>query len=265
MPVLKNGQQISLTELIRGISGDFRQTGGVRGKYRGNRAEQKGRHRGYILSGKLKVNAVDFPATLRTAALRGRKDADTLHIRVEDIRYKRYIGMEKTGVLFVVDASRSQGAQRRLAFAKGAVFSLLNQVYVRRDRAGMVIFGDKKASLVLPLTKSVEYAAQKLRVLPASGNTPLAMGLRLALRIMEQECRKDNALQPLIVLITDGKANYDEREGNPFELALEAAKQIREAKIPTVVIDTETGVFRLGLAKKLSDVMGAGCSYLELK
>lgn len=256
--MLYGGSQISLTELLREMMQQDRNRkwkAGMRGKHSGNGAGITGRHCGSVMEGSIPENKVDFMATLRAAAFNGPDKENKVRIRAQDIRYKRYIGREKMGVLFVVDASRSQGAQKRLAFAKGAVLSLLKQVYTRRDQAGLIIFGNRQARLVLPFTRSVEYAGKMLETLPASGNTPLAMGLRKALETAEEGRRKDVYLNPVIVVITDGKANYDERGGNPLDCAMEAAAAIKEAGIPAVVIDTEKGIFSLGLAKKLAEEM----------
>lgn len=54
----------------------------------------------------------------------------------------------------MVDASRSQGAKECLAFAKGSVMAILEQAYAKRDKVGMILFGDKKAELVLPIQKA---------------------------------------------------------------------------------------------------------------
>ena len=98
----------------------------------------------------------------------------------EDLRMKRYRNKKHSTVLFVVDASRSQGANKRLAFAKSAVMAMLEKAYCDRDRVGLILFGDKHATVKLPFTKSVDVAAENMRELKAKGNTPLAMGLRLA-------------------------------------------------------------------------------------
>lgn len=268
VPVLYGGKPISLTALLSEMRQENR-TGirkmGIRGKQAGSRSGNTGRHCGYTIAGNIPDDKVDFVATLRTAAFHRLGEENAGHkfrIHAQDIRYKRYIGKEKMGFLFVVDASRSQGAQKRLSFAKGAILSLLKEVYCRRDQAGLIIFGNRQARLVLPFTRSVEYAGKMLEHLPASGNTPLAMGLRKALETAQEERRKDAYLNPVIVVITDGKANYDEWTGNPLDLALEAAVAIQEAGIAAVVIDTEKGIFSLGLAKKLADKMGA--RYLSL-
>lgn len=294
-PVLENGQRIELVRLLcemaDAVSQEQKNSGG--GKRKSRLRGERGRHRGYTLSGRLSEDKLDVVATLRAAALhcgvdntawktggaacergwdrdpqagqacarQGGNAPRAVEIRQSDLRYARLIFRERTRVLFVVDASRSQGARKRLAFAKGAILSLLRQIYYRRDYAGLVIFGDCRAQLALPFTRSVEYAAKRLQDLPAAGNTPLGMGLRKALEVASDA--GEGAENVLLVVITDGKANYDEKEGNPFSLAMEAAGRIRELKIPAVLIDTERSAFNLGLAKKLAEKMGARYLLME--
>lgn len=112
------------------------------------------------------------------------------------------------------------------------------------------------------MTKSVDFAAACLKKLPASGNTPLGMGLRKALEVFKLEKKRSGDFTPLLILLTDGKANFDTKKGNPTELAIQAAKQIKKAEIPAIVIDTEKSIFSLGLAKKIADAMNA--KYLSL-
>lgn len=259
-----------LEELLRELAGktSAERNGTGQGKRKGRLPKRQGIHRGYTLSGKVPEDPVDFSATLRAAAphqkaLREDRDCqNAVILQPGYLRYRRFANREKTGILFVVDGSRSQGANQRLAFAKGALLSLLEQAYCRRDHVGLIVFGDKKAQLVLPFTRSVEFAAKKLEGLTAAGNTPLAMGMRKAIAAAAAGKQKSAFGDVLLVVVTDGRANYDVREGKPFALALEAAEQIRLAQLPAVVIDTDRGPFRLGMAKKLAERMDA--RYLSL-
>lgn len=279
--MLYQKKPVSLTKMIHAIAWtDLR----GRRNHSGNKASQErhtGRRRGYVLTedgGKgLLVSEMDLIGTIRTAApwqiVRQSEIVDmnqgesglALEIHRGDICRKRYVSKPKIGVLFVVDASRSQGAQKRLAFAKGAVLSLLKQVYSERYQAGLIIFGHRRAELVLPFTKSVEYAAKSLRSIPAVGNTPLAMGIRKAIETIEMEKKKDEELYPMVVLITDGQGNYDVNEGDPMELAFQAAKKMKDAKVASVVIDTERQSDMISPAKQLAEEMGALYLTLESK
>ena len=74
--------------------------------------------------------------------------------------------------MFVVDASGSMGAQRRMVAVKGAIMSLLLDAYQRRDRVGMISFRGTSASLVLPPTNSVDLAQVHLQEMPTGGAHP---------------------------------------------------------------------------------------------
>lgn len=63
--------------------------------------------------------------------------------------------------------------------------------------------------------------------LKARGNTPLAMGIRKALKVLEAEKRKNPEETGILVMLTDGKANFDTREGKPWSLALKAAEELK--------------------------------------
>lgn len=178
-----------------------------------------------------------------------------VHLTLSDLRKKERREKKELAILFAVDASRSQGAKHRLAYAKGTVLSLLEQAYVLRAKVGLITFGDSQSRLVLPLTKSVELARKNLISLPAAGNTPVGMGLRLSGKIFLAEKKKHPDIQPLLILLTDGKANFDELPGNPFELAMNEARTLKKEGIPSIIIDTERGFFNMGLAEKLADAM----------
>ena len=131
--------------------------------------------------------------------------------------------------------------------------AMLSKAYSDSDRVGMVVFGDKKAQQILPFTKSVDFAAAKMTELKAKGNTPLSMGIRLAVNTMENDRRKYPEDMHIIVLLTDGKSNYDILAGKNTKLVVNAAEQVKKSKIPMLVIDTEKSIFGMGLAKQIAD------------
>lgn len=181
---------------------------------------------------------------------------------LSEIRLKRYREKHQTSILFVVDASRSQGSHERLAFVKGAVLAILQQAYTKRDKVGVIVFGDRQAQVALPLTKSVDFAAKQMEQLAAKGNTPLAQGIRLAVTTMEQDMRKYPENLHLMVLLTDGKCNYDTQKGQPLKLVMEAAGELKEKHLSVLVVDTESSVFGMGLAKKIA--AAADGEYVEM-
>ena len=181
-----------------------------------------------------------------------------------DVREK--IRETKTGslILFVVDASGSMGAQRRMVAVKGAILSLLLDAYQRRDRVALISFRGTGADLLLPPTNSVDLAQLYLQDMPTGGRTPLSRGLHLTLETLETERLKDRDVLPLVLLLSDGRANVslDGGASQPAEESRGLASIFQEMRIPSVVIDTELDFIKLGLARTLAEAMGA--RYLKL-
>ena len=216
-----------------------------------------------------KATGLALDATLRAAAphqmsRRERTDSsNAVLIEPQDIRDKVRESKSGSLVLFVVDASGSMGAQRRMVAVKGAVMSLLLDAYQRRDRVGMISFRGTSASLLLPPTNSVDLAQVHLQEMPTGGRTPLSSGLFKALEIIESERIKDRDVMPLVVLLSDGRGNVAIGSDSPLDEAYSAAGIIGEDKIPSVVVDTESGFIKLGMVQPVADAMGA--QYLKLE
>ncbi|AKZ63602.1 magnesium chelatase [Herbaspirillum hiltneri N3] len=207
-------------------------------------------------------------ATLRSAVLRnaaqggeGRGEGAVLQLQAGDLHGKVKAGKTANLILFVVDASGSMAAQRRMEAVKGAVLALLTDVYQRRDQVAVIGFRGDKASLLLAPTRSVDLAEQGLRELPTGGRTPLPHALQLALQTLEQS---SGVAPPLLVLLSDGKGNVAlENGGDPWRESLALADQLAARGTPALVLDTETGYVRLGRAAQLAQALGAECMTLE--
>lgn len=172
-----------------------------------------------------------------------------------DLRVRRREMPAGQCILFVVDASGSMAAERRMAVAKGAVRNMLLDAYQRRDRVGLIVFRGARAELVLPPTDSVELAERRLRALPTGGRTPLADGLRLAANTLRRP--EYAGRSPLIVVLSDGRANVSLTGAAPLEDAHAQARALRDAGVRALVLDSEAGGTRLGLARQLAVELGA--------
>ena len=214
-------------------------------------------------------------ATLRAAAphqesRRQSAESGSAALLIEPWDVREKVRETNTGslILFVVDASGSMGAQRRMVAVKGAVMSLLLDAYQRRDRVGLIAFRGTGAALLLPPTGSVEMAQWCLQEMPTGGRTPLARALYVAMETLETERLKDRDVLPLLVLLSDGRANVSLSGDQLTQLAAgdtesqNLARTIAEAKIPAVVVDTEQDFIKLGLAFGISEAMSA--RYIKL-
>ena len=128
-----------------------------------------------------------LPATVRAAAphqrARGRTGAGCCCDR-GDLRHAEREGREGNLVLFVVDASGSMAARKRMAAVKGAVLSLLRDAYQRRDKVGLVTFRGDRRRAGAAADVRVPTAAARLAGLRTGGRTPLAAGLLRAREVL---------------------------------------------------------------------------------
>ncbi|MGW4072699.1 putative cobaltochelatase [Streptomyces asiaticus] len=217
------------------------------------------------------LSALHLSATVRAAAphqlARGRRGPGLL-VRRDDLREAVREGREGNLVLFVVDASGSMAARKRMSAIKGAVLSLLLDAYQRRDKVGLITFRGADAELALPPTSSVDTAAARLERLPTGGRTPLAAGLLKAREVLRVERLRDPARRPLLVVVTDGRATEARRSGGPtpVERAGRAARMLAGDGVASVVVDCEAGPVRLGLAGALArELRGTPVTLDELR
>ncbi|MCZ7413580.1 MULTISPECIES: putative cobaltochelatase [unclassified Streptomyces] len=209
------------------------------------------------------LGKLHLAATVQAAAphqrSRGRGGPGLL-VRRDDLREAVREGRESNLVLFVVDASGSMAARRRMGAVKGAVLSLLLDAYQRRDKVGLVTFRRGDAEVVLPPTSSVDTAAARLESLPTGGRTPLASGLLTAREVLRVERLRDPSRRPLLVAVTDGRATGGVE---PVARARRAARLLAAEGTASVVVDCETGPVRLGLAGELARDLAAPAVTLE--
>jgi len=177
--------------------------------------------------------------TVRKAERVVRARSRRIEVRAEDFRIKKFVKRRESTIVFCVDASGSV-AFHRLGEAKGAVELLLGEAYAARTFASLIAFRGQRAELLLPPSRSLTRAKSILSALPGGGGTPLSAGIEAAVQTAIAERAKGR--EPLIVLLTDGRANIanDGATARPraFAEALMAAKTIAAQGLSAVFVDT---------------------------
>ena len=184
------------------------------------------------------------------------QEAKGLSIVIKPQDYRRKAREKRIGAyqLFVVDASGSMAARHRMEATKSAILSLLRDSYIHRDSVGLIAFRKESAEVLLPFTHSVERAERLLASMPTGGKTPLAHGLRMAYTMCDRLLRVHRAERIQIICITDGRATSGDSE-DPVAEAKQWARILGTLPVDCIVIDTETGFIKLGLAKELCKLM----------
>ncbi len=211
------------------------------------------------------VTDIALVPTLRAAApyqIHRRRPDMAIVLESSDFREKVRVSKNGTTLLFLVDASGSMGARRRMVAVKGAILSLLKDAYQKRDAVGLMAFRKDSAELMLPPTKSVDLAYSRLRELPTGGRTPLALGLSKAASLLSSDkVGKDDDL--VMVIVSDGKANVPLDDGDAFADAMVMAERLSSLPIRFVVVDTGSGYPRIDRAQRLSKALGGTYFRLE--
>jgi magnesium chelatase subunit D len=204
-------------------------------------------------------------ATIRAASLdainRGIGRATRLYIRPAHWRHKQRRTRTRNLILLVVDASGSMAALERMRAAKGAICSLLEDSYKRRDVVAMIAFRGEAAEELLPPTRSPVFAYRRLAQLPTGGRTPLAEGLKRARHVIERQWRKGERAQPFLVVVTDGRPNVPVT--GAFEAALEEAARLGRMHVRGLLIDMEVGQVRFGQARALARELNATYTHIQ--
>jgi len=265
-------------------------------------SRDRGRYLRPVLPKEGEPTRVAIDATLREAAKNQvwrraeavalGKDPSRIFLEPSDVRAKLMARKAGSLLIFAVDASGSM-ALNRMNAAKGAACGLLTEAYQSRDKIALIPFQGQSAEVLLPPTRSISLAKNRLDMMPCGGGSPLAHALTQAVRTGVNAMGSGDVGRCVIVLISDGRANVplavstgeapDEAEaaaavgadGKPAEKkkltdaekkeqrtflkdeVLGIARQI--GSMPTfklLVIDTENKFVSTGVAKEIAEAAG---------
>ena len=225
-----------------------------------------------------KVTKLAVDATLRAAApyQRARRERNAaagkankpVFVETGDMRAKKLARKAGALVIFLVDASGSM-ALNRMTAAKGAALRLLNESYTNRDQVSIIPFRGDAAEVLLPPSRSISMARNRLDRLPCGGGSPLAHGLSTAARVGVNAIKGGDVGRVMVVCLTDGRANVSlakstAEPGDPppaekpsaqemKDEVLDMAAKLGAAGLQLLVIDTENKFLSTGFAKEVAD------------
>lgn len=242
-------------------------------------SEERGRYIKPILPrGRVRKLAVD--ATMRTAAPYQKKRRERaqsaaaesndnsklkgVYIEQSDVRAKKMARKAGSLVIFVVDASGSM-ALNRMNAAKGAAIGLLSEAYQSRDKICLISFQGDFAQVLLPPTRSIAMAKNRLERMPCGGGSPLAHALNLAAQTGITAQKSGDVGEVLVVCISDGRANVPlatsvgKELEEPMDKTALKEEVINTAKMlgtlsgfKLLMLDSENKFVSTGLAKEIA-------------
>lgn len=190
------------------------------------------------------------------------RDPDQFDITIDDLHQKKRNGKTGNLVLFVVDASGSMAARKRMEAVKGTVIKLLTDAYEKRDTVGVIAFRGIDAQILLHPTQSIELAEEAMHTLPTGGRTPLPHALQTSLQLLNAVSYK--GYHPILVILTDGKANVPlpGSGDDAWSQTMRLAGQLKDLNIQSLVLNNESDYFNLDKAEELASLLGA--QYISL-
>jgi len=242
-------------------------------------SDERGRYiKPMMPKGRVRKLAVD--ATMRTAApyqkkRRARAEEAAaasgdrskirgVYIEGSDVRAKKMARKAGSLVVFVVDASGSM-ALNRMNAAKGAAVNLLGEAYQSRDKICLITFQGDFAQVLLPPTRSIAMAKNRLERMPCGGGSPLAHALNQAAQVGMTAQKTGDVGEVLVVCISDGRANVPlstsvgEPTDEPMGKAALKEEVLNTAKLlgtlpsfKLLMLDTENKFVSTGLAKEIA-------------
>ena len=128
-------------------------------------------------------------------------------------------GVQYLDIMFVMDTSQSLRSSDPQDYRSAGAVGLVRNLSPKSDiKIGVVSF-DSKSDLAQPMTSNREDVIETLRLLPRSGSTNLAAGIRAALAELERNGRPGSSR--VIMLFTDGMSN----KNKAYDAAVEATRR----------------------------------------
>ncbi len=136
---------------------------------------------------------------LRTLVAKGAAPLALAHLR-----QRRHAAGAMALHCVLIDQSASMLRGHQLAWAKGCLLALTEQVYQRRERLAVIGFGGTDARLLQAPGKVAAFNAAWIAPLGGGGATPIEAALRMLSDVMARDAKRTPAPVTLW-LLTDGR------------------------------------------------------------
>jgi len=227
----------------------------------GKRVDSKTQKGKYVKSKLPKKDSRDIAidATLRAAAIRSN---GSIKVEKDDIRQKVRKHGARASIALVVDISGSMFSERKANKVKGILNQLIDDTSRYNDRISIIGFKGQDAEVIVPATRRAISFKDHVDNIRVGGTTPLASGIKKGFEVLKREKTRRKYV-PIMIILTDGMPNVGINE-DPTRDAINAAKNLKENDITTVVVNFEKSV-KYGRSTNMEIALASGGRYYDLE
>ncbi len=171
-------------------------------------------------------------------------------------QWKNNRGRGKLTVVFLVDSSGSMASGKQMANVKAIIGETVGENKGKITEFAGVALSRDGARIFSPAGTDTGKLLLNLAELKTGGRTNMSAGVALAGKILRKAKNKKSA-SAAVYVFTDGRINFCENGGDPFENSVRKFKTVIGKLAETTVVDTEAGFVKIGAAVKLSEAVGA--------
>ncbi|NML40405.1 VWA domain-containing protein [Chitinophaga sp. G-6-1-13] len=182
----------------------------------------------------------DLPATIRHYLLHGR--CEIKHRRIQQVSTLRLI--------MVIDSSASMALDQQVSMVKGIITDMMRRYQHQHPQVAIVALLHGQASCVLPFSGDIDTILNTLAQLHTGGKTNLRAAFETVLSLVKGQL---DSREHHLFIFTDGRVNTG---GTLEEAAAYFKAHLSKLKKHTSVVDTESGMPRLGMVVRLSRLLG---------
>ncbi|MBC9908984.1 vWA domain-containing protein [Chitinophaga varians] len=182
----------------------------------------------------------DLPATILHYLLHGRCE----------IRYRRIQQVSALRLIMVIDSSASMALHQQVGMAKGIITDMMRRYQYQHPQVAIVAMLHGQAPCVLPFSGDMDTIQNALAQLHTGGKTNLRAAFDAVRSLVKGQL---DSREHHLFIFTDGRVNTG---GTLEEAAAFFKAHLSKLKKHTSVLDTETGMPRLGMAVRLSKLLG---------
>jgi len=174
---------------------------------------------------------VDLPATLRASVASSPVapiviNPSCIRVRVRKERIPAFHAI-------LLDASGSMLAQKKVSIAKRVLKSLVEEAYVNRTYASLIVFRGEEATTVAGPTRNLDFVYKGLEKVPIGGSTPFTLALLTALDHFKAFRRVYKNSKLSLHIISDGAANVFLTE-SPRREVLDLAEEYKRLGVEVI-------------------------------